>query len=51
MMKKTTVLAVLMIVAFGIMVLLPPGAARAETIELKFATTFFAEAYHADKGF
>jgi TRAP-type transport system periplasmic protein len=40
MMKKTTVLAVLMIAAFGIMTLLPPAPVGAETIELKFAQPF-----------
>ncbi len=39
-MKKTTGLAVLMVAVFGIMVLLPPEAVEAETIELKFAQPF-----------
>ncbi len=40
MMRKTTVLAFLMVTVFGIMMLLPPGVVKAETIELKFAQPF-----------
>jgi len=39
-MRKTTVLAFLMVAVFGVMMLVPPEVVRAETIELKFAQPF-----------
>jgi TRAP-type C4-dicarboxylate transport system substrate-binding protein len=39
-MKKTAVLAIFLVAAFGFMVVLPPTMVGAETIELKFAQPF-----------
>ncbi|MFC1883257.1 TRAP transporter substrate-binding protein [Thermodesulfobacteriota bacterium] len=39
-MKKTVVLAIFLVAAFGFMVVLPPAMVGAETIELKFAQPF-----------